>query len=132
MKPGVSGIMFVAVFFCFSMLLSPAVYKGEKIDEKHFSAKIRLKDADESNFYRVDVVFVGRKANLVFAANQILPAEAGNSVFMTLYLLEDEIEDPEKILLKQVSPPVEYSDKDPEDWEIMAYWYMKLDLSPLK
>jgi hypothetical protein len=124
------GFVFIGVLLTISIFLFPATYKGKKIDEKHFSAKIQMKGA--TNVYNVDVVFIGNKANLAFALYQVLPIEAGNSTFMTLYLLKEEIKDPKKILLKQVSPPVIMNDKDPEEWEATAYWFMELDLKQKK
>jgi hypothetical protein len=84
------------------------------------------------NVYIVDVVFVGKKANLAFPLHLPLPIEAGSSTYMTLFLLKEEIKNPKKILLKQVSPPVIMNDKDPEEWEATAYWFMELDLKPKK
>ena len=124
------GFVFIGAWLCLSVFLFPATYKGKKIDEKHFSAKIQMKGA--TNVYTVDVVFVGKKANMAFPLHRALPIEAGNSTFMTLYLLKEEIKDPKKILLKQVSPPVVMNDKDPEEWEATAYWFMELDLKPKK
>lgn len=124
------GFVVIGVLLILSVFLFPATYKGKKIDETHFWAKIQMKGA--TNVYTVDVVFVGKKANMIFAPYQYLPIEAGNSTFMTLYLLKEEIKDPKKILLKQVSPPVVMNDKDPEEWEATAYWFMELDLKPKK
>ncbi|UCH94338.1 MAG: hypothetical protein JSV88_29280 [Candidatus Aminicenantes bacterium] len=124
------GIFFIIAIFCLSVSLFPAIYEGKKIDEKHFPATIKKKDTKME--YRVDVVFVGKAANIRFAVNQILPVEANNSFFITLYLENEVIEDPGKILLKQVKPPPNLDDSKPEDWEAVKYWIMKLDLSSLK
>ncbi len=124
------AILFSIVFIGFFMALFPAVYQGKKLDEKHFPAEIQKEDS--LNIYKVDVVFVGRAANLCFAVNQVLPVEANNNLYMTLYLEKAEIEDPEKIKLKQVKPPPIMDDGKPEDWEAEAYWHLKLDKNSLK
>jgi hypothetical protein len=121
---------FIIAFFCISTLLFPAVYKGKTIDEKHFSAEIKLKDTKP--VYKVDVVFVGKAANLRFFPNQMLPVEADNNVFMTLYLEKETIDDPGKIKLKQVKPPPDMDNSKPEDWEAINTWIMKIDLSSIK
>ncbi|MGD2085992.1 MAG: hypothetical protein PVH61_07400 [Candidatus Aminicenantes bacterium] len=124
------ALAFVMVFVCLSISLSPASYRGENIDRKHFPATITKKDTKKP--YKVDVVFVGKAANIRFPANQLLPPEANDNYFMTLYLKDDVIRNPEKVLLKQVKPPEVMNDSKPEDWEAAAFWYMKLDLSSLK
>lgn len=121
---------FLIVFVYLSVFLSPAIYKGKKIDEKHFPATIKKKDTTQA--YRVDVVFVGKAANLRFAVNQVLPIEANNNLFMTLYLENNVIDDPEKVILKQVKPPDDMNNSKPEDWEAVAFWHLKLDVNSLK
>ena len=120
-------MILMSVLFCLSSLFG-AIYQGEKIDDKHFSAEITREDSDAT--YKVDVVFVGKAANIRFAANQILPFEANDSIFMTLYLRQEEIQDPEKVVLKQVKPPEIMNDSKPEDWEAAAIWHMKINLNP--
>ena len=124
------GIVFVIAFFWVSISLSPATYEGEKIDGKHFPAAITKRGTNKT--YKVDVVFVGKAANIRFAANQILPPEANNNYFMTLYLKNEVISNPGMVLLKQVKPPEVMDNSKPEDWEATDFWYMKLDLSSLK
>jgi hypothetical protein len=123
------GMVFMSVLFCVSSLFG-AVYQGEKIDGKHFPAEISEKDSKST--YKVDVVFVGKAANIRFAANQILPLAANDNTFITLYLEQEKILDPEKVVLKQVKPPEDMNDSKPEDWEAAAFWHMKLDLSTLQ
>jgi len=118
------------VFFWVSIFLSSASFQGENIDGKHFPAAITKKDSNKT--YKVDVVFVGKAANIRFAANQILPPEANNNYFMTLYLKDEIIRNPGMVLLKEVKPPEVMDNSNPEDWEAAAFWNMKLDLSSLK
>jgi hypothetical protein len=121
------GMVLMTALFCLSSLFG-AIYQGEKIDNKHFPAEITREES--SSTYKVDVVFVGKAANIRFAANQILPFEANDSIFMTLYLQEEDIQDPENVVLKQVKPPDNMDDSKPEDWEAAALWHMKLDMNP--
>jgi hypothetical protein len=119
-------IVFLVLFWGSSALLTPASYKGKSIDKKHFWAEIQMKGT--TNKYRVDVVFVGKAANMNFGNAQMLPMEAGNNPLLSLFLMEPDIKDPEKIVLKQVSPPVVMDDRKPEDWPATAIWFMKLEL----
>jgi hypothetical protein len=123
------GIVFVIAFFWVSIFLFPASFQGENIDGKHFPAAITKKDTNKT--YKVDVVFVGKAANIRFPSNQILPPVANNNYFMTLYLKDEVIMDPGMVPLKQVKPPEVMDDSKPEDWEAADFWYMKLDLSSL-
>lgn len=124
------ALAFIMVFVFLSMSLSPASYKGENIDGKHFPATITKKGTNKA--YKVDVVFVGKAVNIRFAPNQILPPEAINNPFMTLYLKNEIISSSGMVLLKQVKPPEVMDDSKPEDWEAAAFWNMKLNLSSLK
>ena len=123
-------MLLISIVLSLSVVLFPAIYQGKKLDEKHYTAEIQKEDSP--NIYKVDVVFVGRAANLCFAVNQVLPVEANDNVLMTLYLEKAEIEDPEKIKLKQVKPPPIIDDSKPEDWEATDFWYLKLDKNSLK
>jgi hypothetical protein len=123
------ALVLIMVFVFLSASLSPATYRGKNIDEKHFPATITKKGTN--NTYKVDVVFVGKAANIRFPANQILPLEANNNYYMTLYLKDEVISSPGMVLLKQVKTPVVIDDSKPEDWEAAAFWNMKLDLSSL-
>jgi hypothetical protein len=124
------ALAFIIVFVFLSVSLSPATYRGENIDGKHFPATITKKGTNKA--YKVDVVFVGKAANIRFAATQILPPEANNNYFITLYLKNEVISSPGMVLLKQVKPPEVMDNSQPEDWEAAAFWNMKLDLSSLK
>jgi hypothetical protein len=123
-KTALSLILCVALV----LMLSAAIYKGKKIDNTHFSATIWLKDSDVS--YGVDVVFVGKAANIVFDEGQMLPHIPRNDRFVTFYLKEEIIKDPKKITLRQVNPPIITKDKnsDPDQWETAAIWYMRLNI----
>jgi hypothetical protein len=123
------ALVFIIFIVSLSISLSPASYRGENIDGKHFPATITKRGANKT--YKVDVVFVGKAANIRFAGNQMLPREANNNYFMTLYLKNEVIRNPGMVLLKQVKPPEVMDDSKPEDWEAAAFWYMKLDLSSL-
>ena len=118
-------IIFVVMF---SIGLFSATYKGKKIDKKHLSAYIWLKETKVK--YKVDVVFVKKAANIVFDEGQELPLSQGNSIYLTLYLPKEEIVDSQYIVLKQVKPPENEGDResDPDKWEIAAIWIMALDL----
>ncbi|MCP5051437.1 MAG: hypothetical protein GY940_29995 [bacterium] len=119
-----------AILVCWSFSLSPAIFEGERIDKKNFPATIQKEGIP--TVYRVDVVFIGRAANIRFAVNQVLPIEASNNSFMTLYLVKDEnIDDHDEVILKQVIQPPVIDDSKPEDWATSAIWIMKLDLSSL-
>ena len=122
--------MVIIILLMWGFFLPGAVYHGEKIDKRHFPAEITKEDTTAT--YKVDVVFVGKAANIRFAANQILPFDANNNIFMTLYLEKEEIQDPGKVVLKQVKPPEDMDNSKPEDWEAAAHWDMKLDLSSLQ
>lgn len=120
--------LFILLTIIMVVFLSTAVYKGKKIDNTHFSATIWLKDSDVT--YRVDVVFVGKAANIVFDEGQMLPQIPRNDRFVTFYLKEEIIKDPKKITLRQVNPPIIEDDKqsDPDKWETAAIWYMHLNM----
>ena len=122
------------MFFLFfliscSYFLSSAEYKSEKIDGRHYPAKIWIEGSDIK--YKVDVVFVGKAANIVFNTGQILPATSRSGRYITLYLKKEVIEDQKNIILKQVIPPVIMGDKnkDPEKWKVGAIWIMSIDIN---
>jgi hypothetical protein len=117
------------LFLIFSLLLQGAIYKDKTIDKVHYDAKVWMKGSEVK--YRVDVVFVKKTANLVFARGQVLPLTLLNNRYLTLYLFKERIEDPAKVILKQVKPPIIMNDKDkdPDKWEVSAIWVMDLDLS---
>ena len=124
------ALAFIIVFVFLPVFLTSASFRGENIDGKHFPATITKRGTNKD--YKVDVVFVGKAANIRFSGTQILPPEANNNYFMTLYLKNEVISSPGTVLLKQVKPPEVMDDSKPEDWEATAFWNMKLDLSSLK
>jgi len=123
-----------SIIFCIIIILSfiirgySAKYKGKDIDGEHYSAKIWIEESETK--YRVDVVFVKKAANIVFKGNQILPITIRNDKYMTLYLIDEEIKNPDKIKLRQVKPPPITNTKksDPTEWETAAIWYMEADI----
>ena len=123
-------VVFTLAFFWISTQLFPAAYMGKTIDEKHFPAEIKLKNSKFA--YKVDVVFLGKAANIRFLPNQILPVEANNNNLITLYLKEESIQNPGNIVLKQVIPPPDNDNSKPEDWEAGNIWIMKIDPNSLK
>jgi hypothetical protein len=123
-----NGWILVLVLLGLSLFLYPAIYKNETIDGKHFDAELRQKDVDM--VYQVDVVFKGKAANIYFKPGQVLPISQGNNQYMTLYLKEEVITDPENVTLRQVKPPVVMSgsDANPDNWETTAIWIMKVKM----
>lgn len=109
-----------------------AVYKDEVIDGTTFRAEVWM--AEQKSTYRVSVVFVKKAANLIFDTNQILPLIQRNDRFLTLYLFDEHITNPDKIKAKQVSPPdtITNDNEDPANWPPTATWYIKLYLTPPK
>jgi len=124
----------VSISFLVSNIVFPAEYQGKNIDSIHFSAKIKEKDAEDipENYYAVDVVFVGKAANIRFNPNQILPLAFSDNQFQTFYLLEKEIKDADEVILKQVQVPMEEASTPPEDWPETVRWVMKVDLTKIK
>ncbi len=107
-----------------------AIYKEESIDGKTFRAEVWLEEQKDT--YRASVVFVNKAANLIFDTNQILPPVPRNDRFVTLYLFDEHIANPDKIKAKQVAPPDTISNgyDDPSTWPPAATWYIKLYLTP--
>lgn len=118
---------------CFIMMLGfiwldSATHKNRKIDGKHFSAK--LTQAGNDTEYKADVVFVGKAVNIRFLDGQMMPPTTRNDRLLTLYLYDEIVSDPLRVHLKQVLPPVSKrrGDDNPDNWEIVAEWWMSVDL----
>ncbi len=124
------GVFFPA--FLAALLLAGAEYKGRNIDGTHFSARVHV-EGDEAA-YEVDVVFVGRAANVAFPdlVNPAFRATLINGKYLTLYLLDEVVADPANLRLKQVSPPLELDPReekpDPADWPATRIWVMNVDV----
>lgn len=122
------SIILIILVLSFILSLYPAIYKNKNIDKKHFSALMWMKGTKEK--YKVDVVFVKKAANIIFDEGQMLPHIIRNDRFLTLYLIDEKIENLNNIILKQVNPPIIKNNEktDPDKWEIAAIWIMKIDL----
>jgi len=103
-----------------------AVYKDHDLDGVSFRALIRLQESETE--YRCTVVFRERAANIILDVNQMLPMVPRNDRFMTLYLLEEEIPDTQKIAAKLVTVPPEDMDEPPppEEWPARSMWWIHL------
>ena len=126
-------IPITALFIFLAFVAIPthaAIYKDEVIDGKTFRAEVWLEE--QKSTYRVSVVFVNKAANLIFDTNQVLPPVPRNDRFLTLYLFDEHITNPDKIKAKQVAPPDELTDdnENPATWPPTATWYIKLNLTP--
>ena len=121
---------YLLLLLCFILVLSlsAAIYKDKKIDNTHYSATIWLKDSDVT--YTVDVVFVGKAANIVFDEGQMLPHILRSGRFVTFYLKNETIKNLKKIPLRQVNPPIITGTKktNPDNWETAAIWFMHLQI----
>lgn len=107
-----------------------AVYKDRDLDGVSLRARIRLQD--DKTEYRCALAFHGRAANIVLDLNQVLPMVPRNDRYMTLYLLEEEIVDPEKIAAKLVTqPPRDVTEPSPpEEWPAASLWWIHLEEIP--
>ncbi|MBN1197544.1 MAG: hypothetical protein JXA62_09075 [Candidatus Aminicenantes bacterium] len=120
----------IAVFSIFLVLAASfagaAVYKDQNLDGVKFRALIRLQEGETE--YRCTVVFNGKAANIVLDLNQVLPMVPRNDRFMTLYLLAEEIADPQKITAKLVTEPPEGVDEPPppEEWPARSLWWIRI------
>jgi hypothetical protein len=121
--------IFISLSIGFSSNLYSATYKGEKIDGRHYAAMVWIKG--EKTKYRVDVVFVETKANLVFAPNQTLRVPQQINNYLTLYLLSEEIKDPKEIILRELIPPTDMTgkNKDTKYWKLKDFWVMDVNLN---
>jgi hypothetical protein len=122
-------MVFVLIIFIFCLhFLAAAVFKGESIDGKNVSAQLWLKD--ETQRYNVSVVFVKNEARIVFAPNQVLPIRFSENMHLTLYLRNEQIEDPEQVPLLELIPPETSAEADnnTKNWKIAAYWFMNINL----
>lgn len=105
-----------------------AIYKGNSIDkEKH---QALLWEKGDKVKYRVTVVFIKKRANIVFSPDQILSVRFSRNQYLTLYLKNNKIEDPDHILLRELVPPDENntSENDLDKWKEIAVWFMSIDL----
>lgn len=105
-----------------------ATYKGNSIDKEKHQALIWEKGNKVK--YRVTVVFVEKRANIVFSPDQILPVRFSRNQYLTLYLKGNEIKDPDQILLRELVPPDKDHtlEKDLDKWKEVAVWFMSIDL----
>jgi hypothetical protein len=105
-----------------------ATYKGNSIDKEKHPALLWEKGNKVK--YRVTVVFVEKRANIVFSPNQILPVRFSRNQYLTLYLKDKKIKDPDQILLRELVPPDEdhTSENDLDKWKEVAVWFMSIDL----
>ena len=126
MKP---KFTFLPILGLGAVLMAPAAtYKGVRLDGKHFHARIKVKEAMES--YPVDVVFVHRAANIAFPDNipPALKSKLMSGRYLTLYLFQEEIENPDLLVVRQVKPPLILDNRDPADWETDVIWEMEVEL----
>lgn len=105
-----------------------ATYKGNSIDKEKHPAL--LWEKGDKVKYRVTVVFVEKRANIVFSPNQILPVRFSRNQYLTLYLKDNEIKYPDQILLRELVPPDEDHtlENDLDKWKEVAVWFMSIDL----
>jgi len=123
-----AGLLILVLLMVCSSAAFSATYEGKNIDHKHFSATLQMKGTTTK--YRVNVVFIEKKANLVFANDQmLLPAQQINQ-YLTLYLQEEEIKDPKAVVLMELIVPTEETarNKDPKNWKVSKVWIMELNL----
>lgn len=123
-----AGLLILVLLMVCSSAAFSATYKGKNIDHKHFSATLQMNGTTTK--YRVNVVFIEKKANLVFANDQmLLPAQQINQ-YLTLYLQEEEIKDPKAVVLMELIVPTEETtrNKDPKNWKVSKVWIMELNL----
>ena len=120
----------IAVFSVFLVLAATfagaAVYKDQNLDGAVLRAQIRLQEGETE--YHCTVVFRERAANIVLNLNQVLPMVPRNDRYMTLYLLEEEIADPQKIAAKLVTEPPEGVDEPPPaaEWPAHSLWWIRI------
>ncbi len=123
-----AGLLILVLLMVCSSVVFSATYKGKNIDHKHFSVTLQVKGTTTK--YRINVVFIEKKANLVFANDQmLLPAQQINQ-YLTLYLQEEEIKDPKALVLLELIVPTEETarNKDPKNWKVSKVWIMELNL----
>ncbi len=122
--------LFLFLTFVWGSILPAAQYKGKNIDGRHWNAEIWIKDSTQT--YSVDVVFVEKAANLAFPEHVLLPPMLQTKLlsdkYLTLYLFSEIIEYPDRVVLRQVKPPLVLDNSDPSTWETDIIWVMKLDL----
>ncbi len=131
MKTNIKPITLLAVFLTtIAIPAHAALYKNEVIDGQTFRAEVWLEEQKDT--YRASVVFVNKAANLIFDTNQILPQVSRNDRYLTLYLFDEHIINPDKIKAKQVISPdnITNDNEDPSTWPPAATWYIKLYLTP--
>ncbi len=123
-----AGLLILVLLMVCSSAAFSATYRGKNIDHNHFSATLQMKGTTTT--YRVNVVFIEKKANLVFSHDQtLLPAQQINQ-YLTLYLQEEEIKDPKAVVLLELIVPTEETarNKDPKNWKVSKVWVMELNL----
>ncbi len=123
-----AGLLILVLVMVSSSAVFSAAYRGKNIDHNHFSATLHIKGTTTT--YRVNVVFIEKKANLVFSHDQtLLPAQQINQ-YLTLYLQEEEIKDPKAVVLLELIVPTEEtaSNKDSKNWKVSKVWIMELNL----
>jgi len=123
-------VMIVMLLVLAVSFTGAAVYKDQDLDGVTLRARIRLQD--EKTEYRCALAFRGRAANIVLDLNQVLPMVPRNDRYMTLYLLKEEIADPEKIAAKLVTQPPQGMDEPPppEEWPAASLWWIHLEELP--
>lgn len=151
--------VFLSVSFFLPSAVFTATYNGKKIDNKHFPAKLKLinyfpeknpfkgyvydygKDNEYEyksyGIYDVDVVFVGKAARIAFNPNNALPLPDATqkSLFLTLYLLNEEINNPSQVRLKHTlntSDFISINGSDPEKFPTIAIWMISLNMNEHK
>ena len=152
--------VFLSVIFFLPLGVFTATYNGEKIDNKHFSAKLQLikcfpgknpykgdvydeygkKKEHEYNsygIYDVSVVFVDKAANIVFNPNSALPLPDATqkSSFLTLYLINEDIENPFRVMLKHTlntSDIISTDEPEPDKLPTIAIWSISLNMDGYK
>lgn len=154
--------VFLSVIFFLPLGVFTATYNGKKIDNKHFSAKLQLiKYFPDKNLYidenvydeygkkkeyeyyksygiyDVDVVFVDKAAKIFFNPNSILPLPDATqkSSFLTLYLINEDIENPSRVMLKHTlntSDVIPLEEPDPDKLPTIAIWLISLNMDGYK
>lgn len=120
----------IAVFSIFLVLAASfagaAVYRDQNLDGVSLRALMRLQEGETE--YYCTVVFRERAVNIVLNLNQVLPMVPRNGRYMTLYLLAEEIADPQKIAAKLVTEPPEGVDEPPpaEEWPAHSLWWIRI------
>lgn len=127
MKP--KSMLLTTIGLGAALMVQGATFRKTLLDGQHFHASIGVKGGTDS--YPVDVVFVDRAANIAFPDNipPILKSKLMSGRYLTLYLLLEEIKNPDCIVLKQVKPPLILDNRDPADWETDVIWEMKVKLN---